>query len=71
MNIDSKKSKTMEWMKHSALGYNKKLDSKFLDDRTPTQLLKLVHPLDRKDFAMALKREGLVTDDEIYQYLIS
>jgi len=71
MNIDNKKSKTMEWMKHSALGYNKRLNSQFLDTRTPIQLLKLVHPLDRKDFAIALKKEGLVTDDEIYQYLVS
>ena len=63
------KPTTIELMKHNIRAYNKHGYYGDIDKLTPLQLLHHVHPSDRKDFALALKKDGLVTEVQIEEYL--
>ena len=63
-----KKTKTTEWMKHSARAYNRHLTMEYLDTLTPLELLHIVHKTDRSSFAAALYREGLISAEDAYKY---
>ena len=59
----------MDRMRHNVKAYNKKITRRFLRKQKPIQLLHLVHEMDRREFALELHKEKLVTLEEVQQYL--
>ena len=59
----------IELMRHNAKAYNKHITNRFLKKLTPLQLLHLVHELDRREFAIALTKQGICLTSEVAEYL--
>jgi hypothetical protein len=59
----------IELMRHNAKAYNKHITNRFLKRLTPLQLLHLVHELDRREFAIALTKQGICLTSEVAEYL--